>query len=112
MAEVTIDALPVLRCRACGRTQLPPRAACWSCGGQEFDSGQIGVDGTVETFTVIRVPPARFRQDAPYVVLVGRLEGGVRITGRLLGSQEGLAIGTPVRLVRRDEIGYWFERGD
>lgn len=67
-------------------------------------------EATLETYTRIRVPPANFRDQAPYVVLVARMTEGVKVTGRLVGDQEAeLSLGLPLRLVGRDENAWWFE---
>jgi uncharacterized OB-fold protein len=68
-------------------------------------------EATLETYTRIRVPPAHFQDQAPYVVLVARMAEGVKVTGRLAGEQEAeLSLGVPLMLVRRDETAWWFER--
>lgn len=111
MAEAVLHDLSVLLCTACGTHQLPPKAACRHCGEPTLKEVRIVSAGTVHTFTVIRVPPQNFRDEAPYVVLVAKMAGGIKLVGRLEGSQEGVAIDQPVRLVRRDGVGYWFQRG-
>ncbi|MDI3328828.1 MAG: OB-fold domain-containing protein [Alicyclobacillaceae bacterium] len=102
---------PVLRCSDCGRAQLTGRWACRFCGGTILQEDSLPPEATLETYTRIRVPPADFIEHAPYVVLVARMAEGVRVTGRLVGDQETeLPIGVPLRLVRRDERAWWFER--
>lgn len=102
---------PVLRCGQCGRAQLPGRWACRFCGGTALREDSLPPEATLETYTRIRVPPADFMEQAPYVVLVARMAEGVRVTGRLAGDQEAeLPIGAPLRLVGRDGDVWWFER--
>ncbi|OUM86100.1 MAG: hypothetical protein BAA01_01850 [Bacillus thermozeamaize] len=102
---------PVLRCNICGRAQLPGRLVCRFCGGMNLQDDNLPPEATLETYTRIRVPPADYVEQAPYVVLVARLAEGVKVTGRLLGEQEEeLPIGAPLRLVRWNEGAWWFSR--
>jgi hypothetical protein len=60
----------------------------------------LGGDGEVTSYTVIRVPPARFAAEAPYVVAVARMAEGVSLLGRLTGvSIDAAHVGMPVRFV-------------
>jgi len=103
--------LPVLRCNNCGRAQLTGRVVCRFCGGRNLQTDSLPPEATLETYTRIRVPPRDFVDQAPYVVLVARVEEGVRVTGRLIGDQEAeLPLGVPLKLVRRDEVAWWFRR--
>jgi len=102
---------PVSRCDRCGRAQLPDRLVCRFCGGTNLQDDSLPPEATLETYTRIRVPPADFAGQAPYVVLVARLAEGVQVTGRLEGEQEEeLPLGTPLRLVRWSEGTWWFRR--
>jgi uncharacterized OB-fold protein len=94
-------------CAKCGRTFFPPRVVCASCGGREFRRSVLPLEGTVETFTVIRVAPSGFADEAPYAVGIVKLVNGVRLTAQIVdASPEEIAIGDRVRLefrrVRQD----------
>jgi uncharacterized OB-fold protein len=55
--------------------------------------------GSVVSFTVIRVGPAQFADQTPYAVGIVELDGGVRITSQIVDCDlEQLAIGMRVRL--------------
>lgn len=43
--------------------------------------------GTVYTETVIFSPPEAFTKDAPYQTAIVSLDGGGRVTGRILGDR-------------------------
>ncbi|CCQ92358.1 hypothetical protein CULT_10140 [[Clostridium] ultunense Esp] len=63
------------------------------------------------SFTRIHVAPVNFVKQAPYVVLIAQLAEEVRVTGRLLGDQwMSLTIGDSLQYVKKDEIGWWFQR--
>ncbi len=68
----------------------------------------IGGDaGVVIAVTVIRVPPARARADAPYPVVAARF-GDTMVVGRIEsagGDGSAPAIGARVAIAGRDEAG-------
>ena len=62
--------------------------------------------GTIYTETVVYSAPEAFVKDAPYQVAIVALEGGGRLTARILG--EKVSIGEPVELREtRDGIPYF-----
>ena len=51
------------------------------------------------TYTIIRVPPSQFKDEAPYAMGVIELEGGGRITAQIVDCDfDKLEIGMPVRM--------------
>ena len=58
--------------------------------------------GRLVSWTVIRVPPARYAADAPYAVGLLELVEGPRITARVEGDPDHLAAGQPMGLVTLD----------
>lgn len=66
------------------------------------------MSGTVYTETVIYSAPEAFVQDAPYQVAIVELEGGGRVTGRILG--ERVAIGDRVKEVEKREGVPYFRK--
>ncbi|HEY7142265.1 MAG TPA: Zn-ribbon domain-containing OB-fold protein [Methylomirabilota bacterium] len=90
--------LVVQRCAACGALAVPPKAVCPACEGVRWERATLGGDGEVTSYTVIRVPPAQFAADAPYVIAVARMAEGVSLLGRLTGTPvDGVQVGMPVR---------------
>jgi uncharacterized OB-fold protein len=62
--------------------------------------------GTVYTETVIYSAPEAFAKDAPYQSAIVSLDGGGRVTGRILGDR--VAIDDRVREVEdRDGVPYF-----
>ena len=78
--------LVVQRCEACGALAVPPKAVCPSCESIRWGRATLGGDGEITSYTVIRVPPAQFAAEAPYVVAVARMTEGVSLLGRLTGT--------------------------
>ena len=68
----------------------------------------IGKTGTVLSWTLIRVPPGDFMDQAPYPVVLVELVGGKRITAQLVDWKEsdlsfGVKVKTVVRRVTRPD---------
>jgi uncharacterized OB-fold protein len=74
-----------LKCLDCGTITVPPKAVCDECGSTNQEITQLSGEGTIKTFTVIRVAPEGFK--APYVVVLTQLREGPWLTG-LLNSGE------------------------
>lgn len=72
------------RCKSCGAVFIPPRPLCSRCGG-ETENLNLKGEGTIESFTVIHVPPLPLKNAAPYILALVRLEEGAMVMGRLLG---------------------------
>jgi uncharacterized protein len=90
--------LVVQRCAACGALAVPPKAVCPACEAVRWERATLGGDGEVTSYTVIRVPPAQFAADAPYLIAVARMAEGVSLLGRLRGAPiDGVQVGMAVR---------------
>lgn len=91
--------LEALRCRSCSQVSFPPRLVCPQCRSREFEAVKLAEAGRILTFTVIRVAPPQFVDQAPYAVGIVELDDGVRLTGQIADcSFEGLEIGKRVRV--------------
>ena len=90
--------LTAIRCGSCGELAVPPKELCPNCHGHAWQPVALAGDGTIASFTVIRVAPRAHAADVPYAVAVVRLKEGVSILGRILDIPfEKLAVGLPVR---------------
>jgi len=91
--------LEATSCQGCGAVVFPARLVCPSCRGRAFTLKQLKPEGTVSTFTVIHVPPAEFKLQAPYVLAIVDLADGVRVTCQLADvDPKTVKIGMPVCL--------------
>lgn len=62
----------------------------------------LGREGSIISWTVVRVPPTGFSSLAPYPVVITELAGGGKITAQLVDwNEEDLAFGRKVRVVLR-----------
>ncbi len=87
-----------VRCERCGELAIPPRQFCPACHERAWRPVPLGGEGTIESFTVIRVAPRAFAADAPYAVAVVKLREGVSLLGRIVDIPlDKVAIGLRVR---------------
>jgi uncharacterized OB-fold protein len=82
-ADDDMAMLPMLRCRHCGRVDTPTRSVCSGCLSDQLEPISVPGIGTLASWTTIRRAPTRFRDQAPYDVVVVDLDSGQRVTGRL-----------------------------
>lgn len=101
-----------VRCGKCGELAMPPRELCPTCGERAWQPVPLAGEGTIASFTVIRVAPRAYAADAPYAVAVVKLKEGVSLLGRIVDIPlETLAVGLPVRfrpLVKNDQTSVGF----
>ncbi|MGH7388670.1 MAG: Zn-ribbon domain-containing OB-fold protein [Candidatus Rokuibacteriota bacterium] len=96
--RVRDGALTAIKCGACGELAIPPKEFCAGCGRRAWEPVPLAGEGTVASYTVIRVAPARHAGDAPYAVAVVRLREGVSLFGRVVDVPfERLQVGLPVK---------------
>jgi len=89
-------------CENCGTAYFPPRIVCRKCGRKsKMVEKQFKGDGTVYSFTRIRVPPDTFKEEAPYNIGVIKLDEGPMVEGHVIDTGKELKIGTKVKMVFR-----------
>jgi len=87
------------KCKNCGLVVFPPRLVCPRCKGRDFEKVKLAETGKVYTFTIIRVPPQQFVDQAPYAVGIVELDDGVKLTGQIVDFHfDDLKIGKRVRI--------------
>lgn len=94
--------LQLLRCPACGRLDTPPRSVCGGCLAGGLQTEEVPGTGTLASWTTIRRAPTRFRDEAPYDVVVVDLDAGPRVVGRLSADTAPAQIGARVTAVRAE----------
>ncbi len=91
--------LEAAKCAGCGHVSSRPRLVCPACRGTQAHRRHPRPTGKVLTFTVIHVPPAEFKGQAPYVLAVVELADGVRVTCQVADvDPAAVKTGMPVRL--------------
>ena len=91
--------LEAAKCKGCGKILFPPRLVCPECQGREFEPVKLAERGKILTYTIIRVPPQQFVDQAPYAVGIAELEDGVRLTGQIVDCDfDDLKVGLEVKI--------------
>ena len=86
-------------CVKCGKINFPPRVVCPACGAREFEKVKLPDEGTLKTFTVIRVAPSGFEDEVPYAVGIVELNGRLSTMMQITDCEpEELSIGMPVKV--------------
>lgn len=95
---VRAGALTGVRCGNCGELAIPPKEFCPACGARDWHAVPLSGEGTIASYTIIRVAPPGHAADAPYAIAVVRLKDGVQLLGRVVDIPlEQVAVGLPVR---------------
>ena len=71
-----------LKCNSCNTVTFPPMARCRECNGTDLEITEIAGEGTMRTFTVIRVAPEGMT--APYIVAMAEIDEGAWVMGNLV----------------------------
>lgn len=95
------------KCTACGSIALPPRLICPDCGARTFETVALSGRGSLQTFTIIRIAPEGFGDQAPYAIGIVELDEGVRIMAQITDCEvDKLGIGdrlvTKFRRIREE----------
>ena len=86
-------------CKSCGIKFFPPRQICPECGNKNLEPDKLAEKGKILTYTIIRVPPHQFVDQAPFAVGIVALEDGVKLTGQIVDCDfEDLKIGKEVKI--------------
>lgn len=103
--------MSVLKCSVCGALDPGPRELCPACHRKALAPIDVDGRGELVSWTMIRRPPAAFREDGAYAVAVVRLDAGVQVTGRLAAPDERAAPGARVHAAGRHRDTTVFEVG-
>lgn len=86
-------------CTKCSKWHFPPRLVCDKCGSEEFETREMQRTGKILTHTIIRVPPAPFKDQSPYAMAVIEMDDGPRLTAQVVDWHEGqLTTGQRIKL--------------
>ena len=95
------------QCDCEGQVFFPPRRVCSPWGNCQMEPVTIATTGKLLTFTIIRIPPTQFSDEAPYALGVCEMDDGARLTAQVVDCPlDEIEIGMPVkiefRLIQRD----------
>ena len=90
------------KCNSCEHISFPPRVVCPKCKSKEFETVNLSDEGTIKTFTIIRVASDIFALQTPFAVGIVELNDGVRLTTQIADVDlDQLKIGLKVKMVFR-----------
>ena len=92
----------ISQCAHCGKWIWPAHFRCAACGSWDIKWTQVEPIGTIYSWTRNWYAFERLPEragDVPYVCVLAELPhvGGARVLGMLIGDEEKLRIGAPVR---------------
>jgi uncharacterized protein len=98
--------LTAVRCGRCGALAVPPRTFCPECSENAWQPAPLSGEGTIASYTVIRVAPRGFAGEVPYAIAAVQMKEGVSLLGRVVDIPlDQLKIGLPVRFRPLDKNG-------
>ncbi len=90
------------KCSSCGHISFPPRLICPECKGKTIATTTLSDEGTLLTFTVVRVASDKFSKETPFPVGIVELDDGVKITAQIADADiDELKIGQKLKIVFR-----------
>ena len=86
-------------CRDCGVKVFGPARFCQSCTSSNLSEVQLGAEGTLFSYTIVRVPPAGWPGPVPYILGEIELMEGPHVLAEVIDAKESdLAIGMIMEL--------------
>jgi len=86
-------------CDCEGQVFFPPRRTCSPWCDCEMEPCTIATTGKLLTYTVIRIPPTQFGDEAPYALGICEMDDGARLTAQVVDVPlEEIKVGMPVRI--------------
>ena len=73
-----------IKCGGCGEVAIPPKQFCAACGARAWEPVPLSGEGTLASYTIIRVASSQHAADAPYAVGVVKLKEGASIFARIV----------------------------
>ena len=64
-----------------------PKWFCINCGSKELEEVKLSGEGRIVTWTTVYVPPVEFKDEAPYIATIIRLDEGLHIPGFIKVSE-------------------------
>lgn len=78
-----------LKCRECGAVTCPPKMTCQECTSTDMDVIELSGNGEIVTYTVVNVGPEGREVEAPYVIVLIKLDEGPWIMGNFADMDTG-----------------------
>jgi uncharacterized OB-fold protein len=76
------------RCQECGVTVFGPATFCQACTSNNLEPVEMARQGTLYSFTVVRVPPAGWPGQVPYILGQVELPEGPHVLAEVIDCQQ------------------------
>jgi len=86
------------KCKSCGFLQHGTHMRCLKCRGKEFDKIEASGPCRLLTYTILKAPPAEFRDKLSYAIGVVEFENGIKGLGQIT-TQNNLRTGMRLKPV-------------
>ncbi len=87
------------RCNECQTTVFGPAVFCQSCTSTNLEAVDLGVKGTLFSYTIVRIPPAGWPGEVPYVLGQVELPQGPQVLAEVVHCEhDDLKIGMAVEM--------------
>lgn len=87
------------RCRQCGVCVFGPAAFCQACTSGDLEAVELSRQGALYSYTIVRVPPAGWPGDVPYILGQVELPEGPHVLAEVVDCGEmDLRIGLSMEL--------------
>ena len=95
-------ALLGMRCSRCGVCVFGPATFCQSCTEPDLEAIELASEGTLFSYTIVRVPPPGWPGPVPYVLGEVELPEGPHVLAEVVDCpHDALRVGMPVELALR-----------
>ena len=110
------DKLLGLKCKECGKINVPPKMVCGQCTSPDMEVVELSGKGNIQTFTTVYVAPEGREAEAPYTIVMVELDEGPWIAGNLIDIDPSKVtmelIGKRVKLGHKVFPGDKYSAGD
>ena len=90
------------RCKDCDTTVFGTAVFCQSCTSRDLEAVELGVKGILFSYTIVRIPPAGWPGDVPYVLGQVELPQGPQVLAEVIGCKyDDLEIGLDLEMTLR-----------
>ncbi len=88
------------KCNECEASVFGPAIFCQQCTSTDLKAVNLGDKGILFSFTIVRIPPAGWPGDIPYVLGQVELPSGPQVLAEVIDCEhEDLKIGMAVQMV-------------
>jgi len=84
------------KCKKCGKLQHLDHLRCLQCKNTEFDTIQSSGECILLTYTILKAPPAEFRDKKAYALGIVEFSNGIRALGQIT-TTENLKVGMKLK---------------